>query len=68
MYGHEYNVACIIEAAGNAEYIGAIIPVLLAGTFSAHTTIPLYTSADIVKASKIAKKTGSAYKAPVKAK
>ncbi len=64
MFGQDYNVAIIAEMPGNAEYIGAIAPVLMSGTFSAFKTIPLFTAADIMKASKIAKKVATAYKPP----
>lgn len=64
MYGQEYNVAIIAELAGNAEYIGAIAPVIMSGTFSSFKTIPLYTAGDVQKASKIAKKIKASYKPP----
>src|SRR5438045_2335586 len=56
MFGQDYNVALIVETAGNAEYIGAIGPAIMSGTFAAFKSIPLYTASDVVKASKIAKK------------
>ena len=64
MFGQDYNVAIIAEMAGNAEYIGAIAPALMSGTFAAFKTIPLYTSAEVQKASKIAKKVGAKYRSP----
>lgn len=64
MFGQDYNVAIIAEMPGNAEYIGAIAPALMSGTFAAFKTIPLYTSAEVRKASKIAKKVGASYKPP----
>ena len=64
MFGQDYNVAVIVDAPGNAEYIGAIAPAVLSGTFAAFKTIPLYTSADVQKASKIAKKVATAYQPP----
>lgn len=64
MFGQEYNIACIIEVPGNAEYIGAIAPVIMSGTFSAFKSIPLYTAGEVVKASKIAKKVTKSYKPP----
>jgi hypothetical protein len=36
----------------------------MSGTFAAFKTIPLYTSAEVQKASKIAKKVGASYKPP----
>ena len=64
MFGQDYNVAIIAEMPGNAEYIGAIAPVISSGTFSAFKTIPLFTAGDVMKGSKIAKKVGAAYKPP----
>jgi len=66
MYGQDYNVAIISEMPGNAEYMGAIAPALMAGTFSAFKTIPLYTAAEVTKASKIARKVTRKYRAPMK--
>jgi uncharacterized protein with GYD domain len=66
MFGQEYHIAVIMEAAGNAEYIGGIAPAIMSGTLSAWKTIPLYTAQDMVKASKVAKKVAAAYKAPGK--
>ena len=68
MFGQDYNVALIVETAGNAEYIGAIAPAIMSGTFAAFKSIPLFTAGDIVKASKIAKKVGAAYSPPAKSK
>lgn len=65
MFGQDYNVAIIAEVPGNAEYIGAIAPALMAGTFSAFKSIPLYTSGEVQKASKIAKKVSAKYRPPV---
>lgn len=64
MFGQDYNVAVIVDAPGNAEYIGAIAPAVMSGTFSAYKTIPLFTSADVQKASKIAKKVAASYTPP----
>ncbi len=64
MFGQDYNVAVIVDAPGNAEYIGAIAPAVMSGTFSAFKTIPLFTSADVQKASKIAKKVAASYTPP----
>src|SRR5436190_7506347 len=68
MFGQEYNVAVIVEAAGNAEYIGGIAPAITSGTFTAFKSIPLYTAAEVVKGSKIAKKVAPSYSPPVKSK
>jgi len=64
MFGQDYNVAIIAETPGNAEYIGAIAPALMSGTFAAFKTIPLYTAGDVQKASKIAKKVAAKYRPP----
>ena len=64
MFGQDYNVAIIVEVPGNAEYIGAIAPALMSGTFSAFKSIPLFTSAEVAKASQIAKKVAKSYKPP----
>ena len=64
MFGQDYNVAIIAEVPGNAEYIGAIAPALMSGTFSAFKSIPLFTSAEVQKASKIAKKVAAKYRPP----
>jgi hypothetical protein len=49
---------------GNAEYIGTLATAMMAGTFSAYKTIPLYTSADLAKASGVSKKVRSVYRPP----
>ena len=64
VFGQDYNIAIIAEVPGNAEYIGAIAPALMSGTFSEFRSIPLFTSADVQKASKIAKKVGASYRPP----
>lgn len=64
MFGQDYNVAIIVETPGNAEYIGGIAPALMAGTFSDFKSIPLFTAAEVQKASKIAKKIMASYQAP----
>ena len=64
MFGQDYNVAIIADMPGNAEYIGAIGPALMAGTFAAFRSIPLYTASEIQKASQIAKKVGATYRPP----
>src|ERR1700741_2567367 len=68
MLGQDYNVAVIVEAAGTAEYMGAVAPAITSRTFSAFKSIPLFTAADVVKASKIAKKVSASYSPPVKSK
>lgn len=68
MFGQDYHFATIMEAPGNAEYIGGIAPAILSGTLAAWKTIPLYTAQDMMKASKVAKKVAAAYKPPGKAK
>ena len=68
LFGQDYNVAIIAEVPGNAEYIGAIGPAIMAGTFSAFKSIPLYTAGDVVKASKIARKVAATYTPPTKSK
>jgi uncharacterized protein with GYD domain len=64
MFGQDYNVAIIAEVDGNAEYIGAIAPALMSGTFSAFKSIPLFTADEVTKASQIAKKVAKSYQAP----
>ena len=64
MFGQDYNVAIITDMPGNAEYIGAIAPALMSGTFSAYKSIPLYTTAEVVAGSTIAKKVAKNYKPP----
>lgn len=64
MFGQDYNIALIVEAPGNAEYIGAIAPAIMSGTFAAFKSIPLFTSAEVQKASKIAKKVAAVYQPP----
>lgn len=68
MFGQEYSIAIILDMPGNAEYIAAIAPAIMSGTLAAFKSIPLYTAGDVVKASKIVKKTGAAYSAPGKSK
>jgi len=58
----------IADMPGNAEYIGAIAPAVMAGTFSAFKSIPLETAGDVMKASKIAKRVARSYSPPMKAK
>ena len=68
MFGQEYSIAIIVDMPGNAEYIAAIAPAIMSGTLASWKSIPLYTAGDVVKASKIVKKTGAAYSAPGKSK
>ena len=68
MFGQDYNVALIADMPGNAEYIGAVAPAIMSGTFVAFKSIPLYTAGDVVKASKVAKKVSAAYAPPGKSK
>jgi hypothetical protein len=53
-----------VDVAGNAEYIGAIAPAIMSGAFHSFKSIPLYTSADVTKASQIAKTVAQAYSPP----
>lgn len=64
MFGQEYNVVIIAEAPGHAEYIGAVAPAISSGVFEAYKTIPLYTAADVIKGSKVAKRVAKKYKPP----
>lgn len=64
MFGQDYHVALILDVPGNAEYIGTLATAMMAGTFSAYKTIPLYTSADLVKAAGVSKKVRSVYRPP----
>jgi uncharacterized protein with GYD domain len=66
MFGQEYNVAIIADVPGHAEYIGAVGPALASGVFESYKTIPLYTAADVIKGSQVAKKVAKAYKPPGK--
>jgi uncharacterized protein with GYD domain len=64
MFGQEYGMVLIVEAAGHAEYMGGVMPAVLSGTFESYKTIPLYTWEDVKKALPIAKKVRAAYKPP----
>jgi uncharacterized protein with GYD domain len=64
MFGQEYNVAIIADVPGHAEYIGAVTPAIGSGVFESYKTIPLYTAADVVKGSAIAKRVAKTYKPP----
>ena len=64
MFGQDYQVVIICEAPGPAEYIAGIAPAITAGVLEEWRTIPLYTAADMVKASDMVKQTGGAYRPP----
>ena len=64
MFGQEHQVAAIVDMPGPAEYIAVVATAVLSGTIASWKTIPLYTSADVVKASTVAAQVRSAYKAP----
>jgi len=64
MFGQDYNIALIADMPGNAEYIGAISPAIMSGTLASWKSIPLFTAADVVKASRISKKVEKAYRPP----
>ncbi len=64
MFGQEHNVAIIVDMPGPAEYIAAVAPAVLSGTISSWKSIPLYTAADVVKASAVMAQVKAAYKAP----
>ncbi len=64
MFGQEYGLALIIEAPSHAEYMGAIIPAIAAGTFESYKTVPLYTATDVTKAIAVSKKVEQVYKPP----
>ena len=65
MFGQEYGLAMIVEAPSHAEYIGAIIPAVAAGTFESYKTVPLYTAADVTKAIAVSKKVAEVYRPPM---
>ena len=64
MFGQEYGLAMIVETAGHAEYLGAVVPAIVSGTFESYKTIPLFTWADVQKALPIAKKVRAVYRPP----
>jgi uncharacterized protein with GYD domain len=64
MFGQEYGLAMIVETPGHAEYLGAVAPAIASGIFESYKTIPLYSSADVLKAIPIAKKVRTVYKPP----
>ena len=64
MFGQDYHVALIVDMPGAAEYIGTLATAMMAGAFSAYKTIPLYTAADLAKASAVSKKVRAVYQPP----
>ena len=64
MFGQEYHNALIVDMPGNAEYIGIVATAMMAGVFSAYKTIPLYTSAELARASAVTKKVRKVYRPP----
>jgi uncharacterized protein with GYD domain len=64
MLGHEYGLAMIVETPGHPEYLGAVGPAIASGVFESYKTIPLYSSADVMKALPIAKKVSAVYRPP----
>jgi uncharacterized protein with GYD domain len=64
MFGQDYHVALIVDMPGNAEYIGTLATAMMTGAWVAYKTIPLYTSADLAKASAVSKKVRAAYRPP----
>jgi hypothetical protein len=66
MFGQDYNVATIAVVPSHAAYIGAVASAISSGVFESYKTIPLYTAADVVKASKIAKRVAKTYRPPGK--
>lgn len=64
MFGQEHNIAAIVDMPGNAEYIAVVATTILSGTIVSWKSIPLYTAADLVKASGVAKKVKAAYQPP----
>lgn len=64
MLGQDYHVVLVTEMPGPAEYVGTVATAALAGTFTAWKTIPLYSSAELVKAASVVKKVRAAYRPP----
>ena len=64
MFGQEHNIAVIVDMPGDAEYIAVVATVVLSGTIQSWKSIPLYTAADLTKASAVAGTIKSAYKPP----
>jgi uncharacterized protein with GYD domain len=64
MFGQDYSLAMIVESPGHAEYLGAIVPAIVSGTFESYKTIPLFTWADLAKALPIARKVRTVYRPP----
>ena len=64
MLGQDYHVVLTSEMPGPAEYVGTVATAALAGTFVSWKTIPLYSAAEMVKASAVVKKVRAAYRPP----
>ena len=65
MFGQEHNIVVIVEMPGPAEYIATVATAILSGTIVSWKSIPLYTSADLIKASKVAAQVKAAYQPPM---
>ncbi len=64
MFGQEHNIAIIVDMPGPAEYIATVVTTVLSGTITSWKSIPLYTAADMMKASEVAVKVKAAYEPP----
>jgi len=64
MFGQEHNIAVIADMPGPAEYIAVVATTVLSGTIESWKSIPLYTAADLMKASNVAGKVKAAYQPP----
>ena len=64
MLGQDYHIAIIADMPGTAEYMGAVAPAIMSGTIAAWKSIPLFSAADLMKASTIAKKVRAVYRPP----
>ena len=64
MFGQEHNIVVIADMPGPAEYIAVVATTILSGTIGSWKSIPLYTAADLVKASEVAGKVKAAYVPP----
>ena len=64
MFGQDYNIVLIAEAPSHAAYIGAVSPAIGSGVFDSYKTVPLYTAADVIEGSKIAKRVSKKYSPP----
>ena len=64
MFGQEHNIAVIVDMPGPAEYIAVVATTVLSGAIASWKSIPLYTAADLVEASKVAGKVGAVYLPP----